>query len=335
MQKMKEQIGLALESFKTARVRANSPEWGGGLHHIMVGMHPDEAQSLVDKRADLQDVDEQGHTFLYHAARFGNATTIKILLDAKADPNEIARRNLFDPATILRMTLDKLFAINKVDATATVLDTLFRDNVVNDERIKALKYLLEAKARPHMNFIERILNSEDPSALKLLLDAKANPNSCDNENCDTWLHKAAEAANPAAIKTLIEAKAKVLASNDFGLTALDIAMSRTPRKPEMERLLASTMQRISGTKALLDAFGKRTGPASVLQKAHESMGIFDPQSLRQVVRFAYEAQDQKKDAKNPSMSEDSVDRVQNELDGTGERAIDGPGARGAAPEPAA
>ncbi len=146
-----------------------------------------------------QKKDSKNVYWLYIAAQQGDCEVVKLLLDAKADPNQ-ACENSATPLYI----------------------------AAQNGHFKVVKLLLEAKADPNQARNDGVTplyiaaQQGDFEVVKLLLDAKADPNQAENGDM-TPLYAAAQEGHFEVVKLLLDAKADPNQAEKNGATPLYIA----------------------------------------------------------------------------------------------------------------
>jgi ankyrin repeat protein len=169
--------------------------------------NPETIRILLDAGADIQARDRLGNTPLAWASGFGVGSGVQVLIDAGADTNTVD--------TVLGYTpLIWAAGFGETDSVLILIEA-GADVSVNDI----------AQGRTPLMYAVRTGTAEGVAAL---LEAGAKVNGIDNVK-DTALHIGAGSNNVTLDKIvlLVEAGADVDAKNGEGLTALQLAETRT------------------------------------------------------------------------------------------------------------
>ena len=208
------------------------------LFYAVEGRQRDAVEILLAHRADPNLRDEAGRAPLHLALAQKDRALTELLLSNRADPDagagdfptplmEAARRG--DESAVLRL----LRAGARADAVDRFGHTvLFFVN--GRTAAKVLPILLDAGADP----LARAVDSDTPRHRALRIgderlwraltpadDERSMLGECGRMG-DKPLHAAAESGNPALVKRLLKLGAEIDATNDFGHTALLLALTR-------------------------------------------------------------------------------------------------------------
>jgi ankyrin repeat protein len=197
------------------------------------------AGALLEAKADVHNVDENGRTSLGWAAIHGQATMVSLLLQAKAD---VLDARFSHAAANVRHDLVKATRDGETHIVALLLQAKASASVLHMDAWKAHDYspegtlahgralalLLEAKAhlghrdKCGRTLVVHALCAGRRSVLPLLLQAKADVNTPDNKGYTAACHAARmNAADMLAL--LLRAKADPTVRDYSGCTPLDHA----------------------------------------------------------------------------------------------------------------
>ena len=155
-------------------------------------------QAIIDHGADVNAVNNRGKTALWVACCDGQDSLVKILLDAKADPNITDK----DGDSCLHAAIHGQCSTETIQK---VFDHGAYINAVNNDRATPL--LLAC-------------STAQAESVELLLHFKADPNSADSDGDTSILNAVEGYCDVKTLHTLIDNGAKVNAANNKGLTAL-------------------------------------------------------------------------------------------------------------------
>lgn len=158
---------------------------------------------IVEKKIDVDGVNDYGHSLLFLAVRNRRSEMIKFLLARNAKPNASMRKNTHVPTPLIK--------------------------AVEEGRTDITEILLKAGADPNQSvYINRTalteaVSRDDLALVDCLLQNGADPNQPDA--CGPPLHYASRGASPEIIKLLLRYGAKVNALDRNGRTALSEAVA--------------------------------------------------------------------------------------------------------------
>ena len=161
--------------------------------------HAPTIRDLVNNKADLECVDNNGNTPLLLATKHNHAADVALLLKSKA---KVDTRNRHECNALM------LAAMNASGRHGPVMDRLIGAKAGVEKKNKQGKTPLMVAAY-----------HSDVTMVKKLLSAKANVNATD-ERGNTALLLAAQHGSTRVVKALLSAKANVKAKDKQGKTAL-------------------------------------------------------------------------------------------------------------------
>ena len=236
-----------------------------------------EVKKRLAKNPELLSAqDTSGSTLLHHAAGFGSADTMKLLLSLGADANAKNKRKstpmfwaIHDQAKV-KLLLDAGADVNhrNVDGRTALYQAVSLGNANGIvtmllEKGASASLATSNGATPLMMAATR----GNVGAMRMLLEKKAGVNDKSGAGA-TALMNAAASGNPNAVRLLLDKGADAKAVTKRNETAL--ANAATTGNPEMVKMLLAAgapvnTQDVRGYTALLYAAGSDTAPLEVVK----------------------------------------------------------------------
>ncbi len=137
--------------------------------HLAAYDSPEAVVALLSAGAEVNMKDTEGRTPLSYAAKSGNLKTIKLLLDAKADPNG----NEFDPPLLLATKLGNTNIMELLLSAGANPNAVGNLEYMGDPAERELEYENHCS---HMTPLWLAIYKDNLPAVQLLLRFKADPN---------------------------------------------------------------------------------------------------------------------------------------------------------------
>lgn len=195
----------------------------------------EEVKKLLAQNLNLDQNDEDDDTPLILAVRQNNAKVVEMLLEAGADVNKAAEQSsyhIYDPlSNAIERNNAKIVQI-LINYGADVYRFDYLEEACSQKSVKIVKILLEKGVKLTKRVFESICESATTEILNLILEYKEF-----SKEGGKFITTAAEYENWNIVRTLLEKGVNVNSRNEFGETALHIAVKNeiiTPVKMLLE-----------------------------------------------------------------------------------------------------
>ena len=233
----REQAEAALALIRAgAAVTGPKPGAAGPLHAAAAGGLDAVVKELLARGA-VATADDYWGTPLHFAAKRGHASTMKLLLQAGAEPNAHAQDHAFTPlhGAVIERHLDaiRVLIAAKADLEAKDDDGQTPLHWAGYAYVPQAVHLYADIGQPH----DTVFRDPGPAvAMKLLLDAGARIDALDDRG-NTPLHAAAAVGSLRGAEMLVRHGARRDVDNHAGQTPLELAKNH--QDEELERLLST------------------------------------------------------------------------------------------------